>query len=207
MDSRTNGQITTATDPGGNGLDDDRMSSPTPRYRHLATSAGRASTLSDVRHFAAGLISPGGAFIAAGLLLPGAAAFLAVNLVARFDLPVALGLWLAVCLVGVVATTRRPPGTAPGMLEIAAIALVLPVLGGLLAGSAYLALAGAGQLANRCTGRAAAFFGLQAMLVLAGGSGPLLLGIAACAAVEAVTTSWLASGIETRAHQEIDDDE
>ena len=206
MDSRTNGQIATDAASGGNGLDDDWMSSPTPRYRHLATSAGRAGALSDVRHLAAGLISPGGAFIASGLLLPGATAFLVTNLVARFDLPVALGLWLAVCLVGV-ATARRPPGTAPGMLEIAAVAVVLPVLGGLLAGSAYLALAGAGQLANRCTGRAAAFFGLQAMLVLAGGSGPLLLGIAACAAVEAVTTSWLASGIETRAHQGIDDDE
>ncbi|MHB1784232.1 MAG: hypothetical protein ACYCTE_16395 [Acidimicrobiales bacterium] len=201
MANRTSSQI-------DDGLDDSGPHrGPTPRYRHLATSTGRASTLSDVRHFGAGLVTPGGAFLAAGLLVPGAAVFLATDLVARFDLPVALGLWVVASIVGAVVTATRRHGPVPSVLEVAVITAVLPVLGGLLAGSVYLALAGAGQLANRCVGRAAAFFALQAMLVVVGGAGPLLLCVAGLAAVEAVTTAWIESGPGERAHDDIDDDQ
>jgi len=67
------------------------------------------------------------------------------------------------------------------------IAAVLPVLGRLLAGSVFLALAGADQLANRCVGRAAALLVFQAMLVEVGGAAPLSLCVAGLAAVETVT--------------------
>lgn len=178
------------------GLDDIELDDgSTPGYRHLATATGRADLLSDVRHVVAGLVAPGGALAAAGLVVPAALVFLATDLVARFDLPAALGLWVVAAIAGAAIATSRHR-QVPSVLEVAVIAIVLPVLGGLLAGSVYLALAGIGQLANRCLGRAAAFFGLQAMLVVVGGAGPLLLCIAGLAAAEAVTTAWLESAAD-----------
>jgi hypothetical protein len=181
------------------GLDDAELDdSSTTGYRHLATSTGRAGIVSDIRHVATGLVAPGGALLATGLVVPAALVFLATDLLARFDLPAALGLWVVAAIAGAAVATSRHR-QVPSVLEVAVIAVALPVLGGLLAGSVYLALAGAGQLANRLPGRAAAFFGLQAMLVVVGGAGPLLLCIAGLAAVEAVTTAWLDSGGDERA--------